>query len=78
MKRIFKQKINFYTLVNLIDYYKTVRAKRSINGKERYGTYFYCSKADKNELSKFDNVLFFKAHSEFAPEQIKQLVFVFD
>ena len=76
--RIFNNKLTFDKLVDMVSYYKTCRGAREYNGKKRYGTYYYCDKIDKKELSQYDNVIFFTGHSEFAPEQKKEIIFVFD
>jgi len=78
MKRIFNNKIKFSQIIKLIDYYDFKREKRLLKGKQRTGYYYYYSKANIPELQKYDNVLFFKAYSEYAPEIIKKVIFVFD
>ena len=76
--RVFNNKLTFNKLVAMVSYYKTCRNKRIYNGKKRYGTYFYLSEYNKKELSRYDNVIFLTGHSEFAPEQKKEIIFVFD
>ena len=35
-------------------------------------------KLDKKELSQYDNVIFLTGRSEYAPEQKKEIIFIFD
>ena len=76
--RIFNNKLSFDKLVEMVSYYNTVRGAREYNGKKRYGTYYYSDKIDKKELSQYDNVIFLTGRSEYATEQRKTIIFVFD
>ena len=76
--KIFNNKLTFDKLAGMVSYYRTCRSKRIHNGNKRYGTYYYCNNLNKNDLSKYDNVIFLTGHSEFAPEQKKEIIFIFD
>ena len=78
MKRVFKNKISFFAFVDNAEYYQFFRGIRLFNGQKRRGTYYYCSKSNKEFLKQFDNIEFLIAKSEFAPEQKKQVLFIFD
>ena len=76
--RAFKNKLSFDKLVEMVSCYNTCRGAREYKGKKRYGNYFYLSKVDKKELSQYDNVIFLTGRSEYAPEQKKEIIFIFD
>lgn len=76
--RIFKNKLSFSRLNEIIDYYAFERGKRVFNGKQRYGYYYVCDKLNKAALEKYDNVIFLQASTQYAPEIKKQAIFVFD
>ena len=76
--RIFNNKLSFDKLVEMVSYYNTVRGAHEYNVKKRYGTDYYCDKIDKKELSQYDNVIFLTGRSEYAPEQKKEIIFIFD
>lgn len=78
MKRIFKNKCNYSTLTKLISYYQFVRGKRMYNRSFRYGTFYTCDKVDEAQLKQYDNIVFLWSVSEYAPEQKKRVIFMFD
>lgn len=76
MERIFKNKVK-HILTNM-DYYRFEIGKRMFNGKLRRGCYYYYDSINKEHFERCDNVVFLKAHSQYAPEIIKNVIFIFD
>lgn len=72
-----KKKIDFYTLVNLIQYYDFYRCK--VNNI--YGCIYKCDNISQyavKKLSKYNNIRFFNGYSQYAPEIKLKAIFVGD
>lgn len=75
------KKLSFNQLVSLIQYHRfeRVTARNSKNGVPYY--VFFCDKLDgkvKEQLQNYGNVQLGRAVSQYAPEQRKTVVFVYD
>ena len=73
-----KRKIPDTTLFGLIDFFKVRRGFVTHDGRKIQGCFYFCDKADKETLSQYSNVRFFKSYAEYAPEIRHDVVFVGD
>lgn len=75
-------KLNFREFINNFDYYKYQRItkSKSTNGKP-YFMYWLCDKLNdeqKKELLMYSNVKLLKSRSQYAQEQITQVIAIYD
>ena len=73
-----KKKIPNTVLFGAVDFYKTRRGFVTHDGRKIQGCFYFCDRADKETLSQYSNVRFFKSYAEYAPEIRRDVVFVGD